>query len=107
VLRDTCSAQRIPVVAVVSEAQRYPTFAAEIMATPIDSLHGSSGPQVTGRRSCAYRTGQGPTFHMSAAYSLIVRSLENLPELATFKMVLRAQSSGWAYSSTSRWSASR
>ena len=37
----------------------------------------------------------------------MVRSLENFPELATFKMALRAQASRSAYSATSRWSASR
>lgn len=54
-----------------------------------------------------YDTGHGSTFQMSVAYSLIVRSLENLPELAIFRIALRAQSSDWAYSSTSRRSASR
>src|SRR6266849_5514815 len=44
---------------------------------------------------------------MSAAYSVMVRSLENLPELATFRMALRAHSSESAYSVTSRRSASR
>ena len=31
---------------------------------------------------------------ISAAYSAMVRSLENFPEPATFKIALRAQSSG-------------
>ena len=43
---------------------------------------------------------------MSAAYSAMVRSLENFPEPATFKIALRAQASGSAYSSHSRRSAS-
>src|SRR5271166_4051747 len=51
--------------------------------------------------------GQGFTFQISVAYSAIVRSLENLPEPATFKMALRAHSSGLAYSAQSRSSASR
>ena len=33
-----------------------------------------------------YRTGHGSSFQMSAAYSAIVRSLENFPALATFRM---------------------
>lgn len=44
---------------------------------------------------CGYAfsgTGHGCTFQMSAAYSAMVRSLENLPEPATFKMALRAHS---------------
>src|SRR2546427_5712576 len=44
---------------------------------------------------------------MSAAYSAMVRSLENFPELATFKIALRAHPSKSVYNSTSRWSASR
>src|ERR1700757_888654 len=46
----------------------------------------------TWRRLSSYRTGQGFTSQMSAAYSAIVRSLENLPELATFRIALRAHS---------------
>jgi hypothetical protein len=38
---------------------------------------------------------------MSAAYSAMVRSLENLPELATLRMALWAQPSGSAYSAQS------
>ena len=34
---------------------------------------------------------------MSAAYSAMVRSLENLPELATLRIALRAQASGSWY----------
>ena len=55
----------------------------------------------------AQGTGHGFAFQISAAYSAIVRSLENLPEPATFRIALRAQPSGSAYSSSSRWSASR
>jgi hypothetical protein len=36
-------------------------------------------------------TGHGRTFQMSAAYSAMVRSLENLPEYATFRIVLLAE----------------
>jgi hypothetical protein len=50
----------------------------------------------------SYRTGQGFAFHISVAYSWIVRSLENLPEAATFKIAFRVQSFGWAYSSVIR-----
>ena len=37
-----------------------------------------------------YGTGHGVAFQMSAAYSAMVRSLENFPEPATFKIALRA-----------------
>src|SRR5437016_12076535 len=50
-----------------------------------------------------YDAGHGSTSQMPVAYSAIVRSLENFPEPATFKIALRAQASGSAYSSTSRW----
>jgi hypothetical protein len=39
---------------------------------------------------------------MSAAYSAIVRSLENVPELATFRIAMRVQASRSAYTSRSR-----
>src|SRR5262245_45087033 len=52
-------------------------------------------------------TGHAFTCQMSAAYSAIVRSLENFPEPATFRMALRAQASGSAYSARSLSSASR
>src|SRR5262249_25755778 len=44
-------------------------------------------------------TGQGVTSQIPAAYSMIVRSLENLPEQATLRMALRDQASGSAYNS--------
>ena len=40
---------------------------------------------------------------MSAAYSRMVRSLENFPEPATFRMALRAHSSPSAYNAHSRY----
>ena len=43
-----------------------------------------------------YSTGQGTTFQISAAYSAIVRSLENFPDPATLAMALRVQASGSA-----------
>src|SRR5262249_5492452 len=43
-------------------------------------------------------TGHGSTFQMSAAYSWMVRSLENLPEQATLMIALRAHASRSAYS---------
>src|SRR5215475_1286184 len=52
-------------------------------------------------------TGHGFTCQMSAAYSAIVRSLENFPELATFRMALRVQASGSVYSARRLLSASR
>ena len=51
------------------------------------------------RKQCAvhYGMGHGSTFQMSRAYSAMVRSLENFPELATFRIALRAHSLGFAY----------
>ncbi len=37
-----------------------------------------------------FDTGHGSTPQIEAAYSAIVRSLENFPELAIFNMILRA-----------------
>src|SRR5277367_4143991 len=45
----------------------------------------------------AQGTGQGSAFQILAAYSAIVRSLENLPEPATFKIALRTQVSWSEY----------
>ena len=39
-------------------------------------------------------TGHGCTFHISPAYSAMVRSLENFPELAMFQIALAAHFSG-------------
>ena len=52
------------------------------------------------RAARSLRTGHGFAFQISLAYSAIVRSLENLPEPATFRIALRAQASGSAYSAT-------
>src|SRR4029450_5582865 len=65
-----------------------------------DLLHGGSN----------YDTGHGVACQISAAYSAMVRSLENLPELATLRIALRAHASGSAESagrwpSASRWAA--
>ena len=59
---------------------------------------GKAGPGLRddGRRRrwrCGYGIGHGLAFQISAAYSAMVRSLENLPELAMFKMTLCVQSS--------------
>ena len=43
---------------------------------------------------------------ISAAYSAMVRSLENFPEPATFNIALRAHSYGFVYNASSRSSAS-
>src|SRR4029077_396648 len=61
----------------------------------------------TRQRPGFYGTGHGFTFQISSAYSEMVRSVENLPELATFKMAFRVQPSGSLYKSSARWSASR
>jgi hypothetical protein len=47
-------------------------------------------------------TGHGFAFQISDAYSAMVRSLENFPEAATFKIALAAQALGSRYKSTSR-----
>ena len=50
-------------------------------------------------------TGQGLAFQISAAYSAMVRSLENFPQLATFTMALRTHAPDSAYNSSNLWSA--
>ena len=54
-----------------------------------------------------YGTGHGVTFQIAAAYSAIVRSVENFPELATFKMAFLAQAFWSPYKSSNLWSTSR
>jgi hypothetical protein len=54
-----------------------------------------------------YRTGHGRTRQISAAYSEIVRSLENFPDPAVFSMLMRVQSSCSPCVSISRSSARR
>src|SRR6266498_2699752 len=44
-------------------------------------------------RGLHHGTGHGLACQMSAAHSAMVRSLENLPELATVRMALRTQAS--------------
>ena len=51
------------------------------------------GDSCTAFQSFASDTGMAPPSRCSAAYSAIVRSLENLPELATFRIALRAHAS--------------
>ncbi len=60
-----------------------------------------------GHVASVYFTTQGLAFQISAAYSLMVRSLENFPDPATLRMALRAQPSGSAYSTPRRSLASR
>src|SRR5206468_4302360 len=60
-----------------------------------------------GHVALAYLTTQRFASQMSAAYSAMVRSLENFPDPATLRMALRAQPSGSAYSAPSRSLASR
>ena len=52
--------------------------------------------------AAVHPTGHGFTFQIPAAYSAIVRSLENFPEPATFKIVVRAHALGLAYKLRSR-----
>ena len=95
----------------------YPAFSStqtpRVLLTP-HGLRFFSGTRSAGRSApnnapdyAFSRTGHGCTFQMSAAYSATVRSLENFPEPATFKMALRAHSSGSAYNARSCSSASR
>src|SRR6266850_2357005 len=44
-----------------------------------------------------YSSGHGFACQMSAAYSVMVRSLENLPEWPRLRIALRAHTSGWVY----------
>src|SRR5215472_880632 len=53
---------------------------------------------IVDHRRLHHDTGHGFTCQMSAAYSAIVRSLENLPEPATLRIALRAHAPGSAYS---------
>src|SRR5215510_10097527 len=63
--------------------------------------------RIVDHRRLHYDTGHGFTCQMSEAYSAIVRSLENLPEPATFRIALRAQALGSAYRLQTPASASR
>ena len=58
-------------------------------------------------RMVGYGTGHGFTSQISDAYSAMVRSLENGPELAILRMAVRVQPSRSAYRVSSRRSASR
>src|SRR5262252_6617199 len=53
--------------------------------------------------AASYDTGHGSAFQMPAAYSAMVRSLENFPEPAIFKMAFRAQASPSWYSALTRF----
>src|SRR5262245_20628868 len=53
-------------------------------------LAGQLGDRVCFVGRFNHETGHAFTFQISAAYSAMVRSLENFPEPATFKMALRA-----------------
>src|SRR5262249_55701106 len=63
--------------------------------------------RIVDHRRLHHDTGHGLTCQMSDAYSTIVRSLENLPEPATFRIALRAQAPGSAYRLQTPASASR
>ena len=52
--------------------------------------------RLAGERREAHTTGHGLTSQISAAYSAIVRSLENLPEPAMLRMAFRVQPWGSA-----------
>src|SRR5262249_14674182 len=63
-----------------------------------------AGPNRVGQRVSSI--GQGAASQISRAYSLMVRSLEKLPEAAMFKTALRDHASLFAYSSATRRCAS-
>src|SRR5262249_6037680 len=65
-----------------------PDLGGTMNAAWADDKH--SGGEVKARL-LPHEGGTGATFQMSRAYSLIVRSLENLPIRATFRIALRAQ----------------
>src|SRR5208337_3324566 len=77
--------------------RRIPREYAEVDAHLIDG-----GAQRRGSANRSYGMGHAFTFQMSAAYSAIVRSLENFPELATFRIALCAHAPGSAYKAPSR-----
>src|SRR3989442_8011196 len=62
---------------------------------------------VVDHRGLHHDTGHGLTCQMSAAYSAMVRSLENFPELATFRMAVRTHAFRSTYSAQSLSPASR
>ncbi len=51
---------------------------------------------------CCYSVEHGVTFQISLAYSAMVRSLENLPDAAMFRITLRVHAGWSAYNSPSR-----
>jgi hypothetical protein len=69
------------------------------------SLSIEIGPVPPKSRTLRHGTGQGTAFQIPEAYSAIVRSLENFPDPAMFKMVLRSQFARSVYSFVSRESA--
>src|SRR5262249_60387269 len=102
-----CSPDVVPlVVGGVASAPR-DFFAGGADATPLATTSRGAGATPLLRHNETHDTGQGSASQMLAAYSAMVRSLENLPELATLRMALRAQASGSAYSAVSFRSASR
>jgi len=63
---------------------------------------GSPPPSLSKPLVHAYVTGHGVACQISAAYSLMVRSLEKRPEHATFMIAFWVQPSGFAYSAATR-----
>jgi len=59
----------------------------------------TQGRGVAGFPQCCYSVEHGLAFQISLAYSAMVRSLENLPEAAMFRVALRVHSSRSAYNS--------
>src|SRR5262249_22386620 len=62
---------------------------------------------IVDHRRLHHDTGHGFTCQMSAAYSAIVRSLENFPEPPMLRIAFRAHAARSAYSAVSFASASR
>src|SRR5262249_41191110 len=69
------------------------------LASPLEPVCPGVGKWPSSRSF--YGTGQGFAPQISAAYWAMVRSLENFPEPATFKIAFRAHASSSAYSSHS------
>lgn len=65
----------------------------EILHGPIRLAESHPGKARHARSVTSYDTAHGRTFQISLAYSAMVRSLENFPDPATFRMAFAAQAS--------------
>ena len=98
---------------IIEDQVTYPIVTALLAAPQVKAVRGtrirtSVDAQIIANRRARHQSiGQASACQMSRAYSAIVRSLENFPELATFRIAFCAHASGSAYSFVSRWSASK